>query len=331
MTRSLVHAASLTPEALREQASTVPHDPVHWPTLSRLGLEVLVRRDDLVHDALPGNKFYKLHHNLRQAHGEGYTQIVSFGGAHSNHLHALAAAGHHYGFVTHGLVRGDRPKQLSPTLQDVKALGMILHFVPRSLYREGAEVTLAQLRKRYGAMYSVPEGGANALGCLGAQEIARALESKLQGAYDAVCVACGTGSTLAGIASALPADKAALGFSVLKGEGSLGAQVARQTESTNWRLISGFHGGGYGRKLKANLRQFWHRFEGDSGLMLDPVYTLKMFWGMEQLALRGYWRKGSRLVAIHTGGLQGRRGFLHQAPVMAPGQGRQIITNTSVA
>lgn len=319
MASSLAHAASLTAEALRQQASAVPHDPVRWPIMSRLGLEVLVRRDDLVHDALPGNKFYKLHYNLRQAHQEGYTHVVSFGGTHSNHLHALAAAGRHYGFVTHGLVRGERPRQLSPTLQDVEALGMTVHFVPRSLYRAGAEETLTQLRKRYGAVYVVPEGGANALGCLGAQEIARALERRLQGAYDSVCVACGTGSTLAGIASALPAGKIALGFSVLKGEGSLGAQVARHTEAANWRLISGFHGGGYGRRLKANLHQFWHRFERDSGLMLDPVYTLKMFWGVEQLALRGYWPRGSRLVAIHTGGLQGRRGFPDQMPVAAPG------------
>ena len=319
MTNLLGRADSLTMKALREQASAVPHDPVHWPKLSRLGLEVLVRRDDLVHDALPGNKFYKLHHNLRQAHQEGYTQVVSFGGAHSNHLHALAAAGRHYGFVTHGLVRGERPKQLSPTLQDVETWGMNLHFVPRSLYREGAEVTLAQLRKRYGAMYAVPEGGANALGCLGAEEMARALEQQLQGAYDTVCVACGTGSTLAGIASVLPAGKIALGFSVLKGEGSLGAQVSRHTKAANWRLISGFHGGGYGRRLKTNLHKFWHRFERDSGFMLDPVYTLKMFWGMEQLALRGYWSRGSRLVAIHTGGLQGRRGFLDQAPVATLG------------
>lgn len=307
----------LTTETLRQYARAVPHDPVCWPLMSRLGLEVLVRRDDLVHPALPGNKFYKLHHNLHHAHQEGYTRVVSFGGAHSNHLHALAAAGHLYGFATHGLVRGERPRQLSPTLQDVQALGMTLHFVPRSLYREGAEAVLAQLRNQYGAVHVVPEGGANALGSLGAQEIARALEEQLQSAYDAVCVACGTGATLAGIASALPEDKIALGFSVLKGEGGLGAQVASYTDAGNWRLISGFHGGGYGRRLKPNLHQFWHRFEGDSGLMLDPVYTLKMFWGIEQLALRGYWPRGSRLVVIHTGGIQGRRGFHKQAPAMA--------------
>lgn len=325
MTRSPGEAVPLTVEALRRRALTVPHEPVHWPALSRLGLEVSVRRDDLVHDALPGNKFYKLHHNLLQAQQEGYTQVVSFGGAHSNHLHALAAAGRLYGFVTHGVVRGERPSQLSPTLLDLEGLGMALHFVPRSLYRDSAEATLRQLRKHYGAMYAVPEGGANALGCFGAQEIARAIEHKMQGAYDAVCVACGTGSTLAGIASALPAGKIALGFSVLKGEGNLGAWVAHHSKASNWpkasnwRLISGFHGGGYGRRLKPNLHQFWHRFERDSGLMLDPVYTLKMFWGVEQLALRGYWPRGSRLVAIHTGGLQGRRGFLDQAPAAAPG------------
>src|SRR5690625_7746489 len=99
--------------------------------MSRLGLEVLVRRDDLVHPALPGYKFYKLNHNLHRAHQEGYTRVVSFGGAHSNHLHALAAAGHLYGFATHGLERGERPRKLSPTVEDEQALGMTLDFVHR--------------------------------------------------------------------------------------------------------------------------------------------------------------------------------------------------------
>ncbi|MDQ2078014.1 1-aminocyclopropane-1-carboxylate deaminase/D-cysteine desulfhydrase [Marinimicrobium sp. ABcell2] len=309
--------ASLELAELRQRALAVPHDPVHWPIMSRLGIEVLVRRDDLVHEAMPGNKFYKLFHNLSAARRGGYTQLVSFGGAYSNHLHALAAAGRTYGFTTHGLVRGERPKSLSPTLQDAESFGMNLHFIPRQQYRQ-SESVLEPLQDRYSALFAIPEGGANDLGCQGTREMGRALDETLQGAYDTVCLPSGTGSTLAGVASGLPSGKIALGFSVLKGEGSLGAEVRRSSDSSNWRLISGFHGGGYGRKLKPNLQNFWHRFEHDSGLLADPVYTLKMFWGIEQLALRGYWPRGSRLVAIHTGGLQGRRGFLDQAPVWAP-------------
>jgi 1-aminocyclopropane-1-carboxylate deaminase len=307
-------AAPLTLGELRQRALAVPHESVHWPVMSRLGIEVLVRRDDLVHEAMPGNKFYKLFHNLSSARQGGYTHVVSFGGAYSNHLHALAAAGHTYGFTTHGLVRGERPERLSPTLRDAEALGMVLHFIPRQRYRNGAAAELEQLRNRYGSIYMIPEGGANDLGCRGTREIARALHESLCGAYQAVCLPCGTGNTLAGVASGLPAEKIALGFSVLKGEGNLGADVARIGKVTNWRLISGFHGGGYGRRLQAGLQEFWHRFEEESALLVDPVYTLKMFWGMEQLALQGYWPRGSCLVAIHTGGLQGRRGFLDQAP-----------------
>lgn len=307
---------------LRQAALAVPIEPLHWPAMAARGIDVLVRREDLVHPELSGNKFYKLFYNLRAARAGGYRRLLSWGGAYSNHLHALAAAGQQFGFETIGIVRGERPAGLSPTLADAEARGMRLHFVPRSVYGNETETQMNELRECFGDFYPLPEGGANRLGSLGAQVMGWALEHQLRGAYHGVCLACGTGSTLAGVTSALPAEKTVVGFSVLKGVGDLGANIAQAARAVNpegqaggsWRLISGFHGGGYGRKLPEPLKNFWHRFEADTGLLLDPVYTLKMFWGMAQLARLGYWPRKTRLVAIHTGGLQGRRGFVRQAP-----------------
>jgi 1-aminocyclopropane-1-carboxylate deaminase len=149
------------------------------------------------------------------------------------------------------------------------------------------------------------------------QLLGRALEQQLKGDYTAVCMACGTGTSLAGLAAGIGDTKLALGFSVLKGEGGLGdsisttyRQICDSGVDANWRLITGFHAGGYGKKHPEYLTQFWQDFERRSGIPLDPVYTLKLFWGIDSLARQGYWPRGSRIVAIHSGGLQGRRGFV---------------------
>ncbi len=311
-----------TEEELVRRAMTVAVDALAWPRLQRLGIDLRVRRDDQLDRELSGNKFYKLFFNLAAAHEAGMRQIASFGGAYSNHLHALAAAGRRYGFSTLGLVRGERPAQLSPTLADAEAWGMRLVFLSRSQYRQGAdEALMCQLREVYGDFYLVPEGGANLAGARGLLAVGRALEQQLQGEYDQVCLPCGTGTSLAGLAAGLPPGKLAVGISVLKGEGGLCADVAARYrelqslpgaaghEAANWRLISGYHGGGYARRLPPALGRFWREFEAETGLLVDPVYTLKLFWAVAQLAEQGYWRRGTRLVVVHTGGLQGRRGF----------------------
>lgn len=282
------------------------------------GIEVLVRRDDLIDPELSGNKFYKLFFNLRVAREQGFTRLLSFGGAYSNHLHALAAAGNRYGFSTLGVVRGERPAQLSPTLSDAEAWGMQLVFISRADYRDKSEPELlAELQSRYGGFYLIPEGGANLAGARGMQLLGQALEQQMKGDYTAVCMACGTGTSLAGLAAGIDSAKFGLGFSVLKGEGELGnsisttyRQLCDSGVAANWRLITGFHAGGYGKKHPEYLTQFWQDFERSSGISLDPVYTLKLFWGIHSLAQQGYWPRGSRIVAIHSGGLQGRRGFI---------------------
>lgn len=299
-------------------ACTVPVQRVEHKVFTDAGIDVVVRRDDLIDPQLSGNKFYKLFFNLRAAREQGFTRLLSFGGAYSNHLHALAAAGHRYGFNTLGVVRGERPAQLSPTLGDAEAWGMQLVFISRADYQYKSEPELlAELQSRYGGFYLIPEGGANLAGARGMQLLGHALEQQLKGDYTAVCMACGTGTSVAGLAAGIDSTKLALGFSVLKGEGGLGdvisttyRQLCASDTTANWRLISGFHAGGYGKKHPEYLTQFWQSFERTSGIPLDPVYTLKLFWGIDSLARQGYWPPGSRIVAIHSGGLQGRRGFV---------------------
>ncbi|PUA30810.1 MAG: hypothetical protein B0W54_02660 [Cellvibrio sp. 79] len=300
-------------------------------TLAKYGVELLVRRDDLIDAGLSGNKAYKLFYNLRAARDAGHSRLLSFGGAYSNHLHALAMAGVRYGFSTLGVIRGERPQHLSPTLKDAEQAGMQLIFISREEYQHKAFTRLLEeWNSQFGDFYLIPEGGAGLLGARGMTLTGRALEAQLKGDYTAVCVACGTGTSLAGLAVGLTAagrnDKPALGFSVLKGDGDLGTGIAetyrqlcaknnelgddRWQNAANWRLISGFHAGGYGKKHPSHLFDFWRTFEQETGIPLDPMYTLKMMWGIHCLARQGYWSRGARIVAIHSGGLQGRRGFV---------------------
>lgn len=311
-------------DELHQRALQVPIQKISWNAVNRYQLDLLVRRDDLIDSSQSGNKFYKLFYNLDAAKKSGFTQVLSFGGAFSNHLYALAAAGRERGLTTIGVVRGERPACLSPTLRDAEAWGMKLHFVSRDTYRLKSDARfLADLRQIFGDFYAIPEGGANEAGVRGSAVIGHAIDQQLNGHYSCVCAPCGTGNTLAGIAAGLPESKTAIGFSVLKGAGDLGVTIAKNRQSYldslpddvdqgsggSWRLISGYHGGGYGKKLPSYLDQFWRSFENETGLLLDPVYSLKMFWGISQLAAQHYWSPGSRIVAVHTGGLQGRRGF----------------------
>jgi 1-aminocyclopropane-1-carboxylate deaminase len=325
-----------------QRALQVPMQTLSWDFARRKGVEVIVRRDDLMDSHVSGNKFYKLYYNLQQAKAHGFQQLLSFGGAYSNHIYALAAAGNKFGFKTIGIIRGERPKHLSPTLQDAEQWGMQLHFVSRAEYKDfSRQASLEvrpedqELKRKYGDFYSIPEGGANSLGLQGATVIGWAIEQHYKSDYTAVCLACGTGNTLAGVAAGIAAGIAAphtmksgllelkmdvvraskvIGFSVLKGEGNLGQRIVVEQQmlglsSHNWRLISGFHAGGYGKKLPAELQEFNTAFERETMLQLDPVYTLKMCWGVAQLLAKNYWPRGSRLILVHTGGLQGRRGF----------------------
>lgn len=252
-----------------------------------------------------GNKAFKLEQNIRAAISEGAERILSFGGPWSNHIHALAAKGKELGIPTVGVIRGERPKNLSATLVDAMSCDMQLHFVSREDYRNASkEAFLITLRQRFGDFFLVPEGGSNELGVAGAKEIAGLFE---HGNYDRIFLPVGSGGTLAGLA--LGVDLEVVGISVLKGEGDLRDRVAEMTgDKSNWWIDHSGHYGGYG-KCSADLKRFILDFEQACGVTLDPVYTGKMIRRMLELMDLDASLNSERTLAVHTGGMQGRRGF----------------------
>ncbi|MFE9439260.1 1-aminocyclopropane-1-carboxylate deaminase/D-cysteine desulfhydrase [Streptomyces sp. NPDC006602] len=270
---------------------------------TRRGVRLLLKRDDLIHPELVGNKWRKLAPNLTAAAGR---TVVTFGGAYSNHLRATAAAGRLLGLPTIGIVRGqelaDRP--LNPSLARCVADGMRLRFVDRTTYRRKDEAEiLAELLRAAGAegAYVVPEGGSNALAVRGC----RALGEELRGRADVIALACGTGGTLAGLAAGLAPGQRALGIPVLKG-GFLSADIARIQEQAfgerrgDWALEDRFHFGGYGRTT-ADLDAFAEDFEGRHGVAVERLYVAKLLYGLVALVEERAFEEGDAVVAVVTG------------------------------
>ncbi|MFJ4843996.1 MULTISPECIES: 1-aminocyclopropane-1-carboxylate deaminase/D-cysteine desulfhydrase [unclassified Streptomyces] len=273
--------------------------------LTGRGLRMLVKRDDLIHPEVPGNKWRKLHLNLRAAADQGHQVLLTFGGAYSNHLRATAAAGRLLGLATVGVVRGEElvRRPLNPSLARAAADGMRLHFLDRATYRRKDEPeVLAGLLERFGPAYVVPEGGSNALAAQGCV----ALGEELRGAADVVGVACGTGGTLAGLAAGLGPEQRAIGFPVLKGGGFLREDIGRLQEAAfggrrgDWHLEERFHHGGYARRTPA-LDAFAEDFGARHGFVPDPVYVAKMLHGLFSLAAEGAFAEGTVLAAVVTG------------------------------
>ncbi|MPY63896.1 1-aminocyclopropane-1-carboxylate deaminase/D-cysteine desulfhydrase [Streptomyces spongiae] len=269
----------------------------------RRGVRLMVKRDDLIHPELVGNKWRKLAPNLRAAAGR---QVVTFGGAYSNHLRATAAAGRLLGLPTIGVVRGeelaDRP--LNPSLARCAADGMRLRFVARSTYRHKTDPeTLAAILRTADAedAYVVPEGGSNSLAVRGCQE----LGEELRGRADVVALACGTGGTLAGLSAGLAPGQRALGVPVLRG-GFLTAEVHALQQRAfggprgDWSLDDRFHFGGYARTTP-ELDAFAEEFEQRHGLPVERLYVAKMLYGLVTLAEEGAFPRGATLAAVITG------------------------------
>ena len=283
------------------------------PAAQRRGVRLLLLRDDLTHPELPGNKWRKLKYNLLAARAKGHDTILTFGGAYSNHLAAVAAAGRLHGFRTVGVVRGEAHHPLNPTLTQATADGMELRYLDRTAYRQKQDFTfLASLLREVGPAYIVPEGGSNTLALPGCAELVVELEA--QTAFDTLCVACGTGGTLAGLLTGLGGRKQAVGFAALKGGSFLQEEVAALTRAatgatyTNWSLQTDYHFGGYA-SFSAELMAFIRAFQQRHGVLLDPLYTGKLLFGVLDLVEQDYFASGSTVVAVHTGGLQGWQGF----------------------
>ena len=275
------------------------------------GISIHLKREDLLHPEISGNKFRKLKYNIAAATFQKRQILLTFGGAYSNHIAATAAAGKLSGLKTIGVIRGDELGQdLKKTLQENATLkfasdcGMHLHFVSRSEYRQKtSEAFIEILRKKFGEFYLVPEGGTNELAVKGCEEILTSEDAE----FDVICCAVGTGGTISGLINASAENQQILGFPALKGD-FLKPEIECFSKKSNWELITNYHFGGYA-KVDRELITFMNNFRSNYGVLLDPVYTGKMMYGIFELARKGYFLKNTRILAIHTGGLQGIPGM----------------------
>ena len=288
-----------------------PLQEIKDPLFVQKEIRLFMKREDLIHPIVSGNKWRKLKYNLLKAKEEGRGTLLSFGGAYSNHIHALALVAKEEGMKVVGVIRGEEHSILNDTLSFAKSCGMLLHFVSREEYKKKTEEEfLLQLEKRFGSFFLIPEGGCNEEGVLGCAEICGELEIE----YDFICTACGTGTTMAGIISSLPENKKAIGFSALKGGDFLYDEINQllvgqeNKKTNNWRIETSYHFGGYG-KWNQELLDFMATFKKNHGISLDQVYTGKMMYGLFDLIEKNYFAKGSTVVALHTGGLQGLGGL----------------------
>lgn len=279
-----------------------------WPELQRYQLSV--KRDDLIHPVVSGNKWRKLKYALQQATSNNVKHIVSFGGGYSNHLHALGYCCQKLGIRLSAIIRGDYSQNLSPMLQDLLNWDADIQYVDRATYQQRAEPKyLATLTTKYPHAVLIPEGGSQQQALKGVAEIIQELTHQ----YDYILAPVASGGTLAGLIDGLTQTKSAtkiLGVAVLKGQGYLEQLVesllSQQHHKADWTITHDYHCGGYA-KSNNELSQFCAEFEQQTQIPVEPVYSGKLFYALQQLTLNGYFPNGSRVLALHTGGLQGGR------------------------
>lgn len=284
--------------------TTTPVQEIHHSLLKDVQIQLLIKREDLNHPLVSGNKWWKLKYNFEKAERFQHQTILTFGGAFSNHIYATAAAAHELNFKSIGIIRGEETTPLNPTLTFASKMNMKLHYVDRETYRTKNDPEFIEhLQKKFGGFYLIPEGGSNALAVKGIQELAQQLNVD----FDYLCCPVGTGGTLAGLISGLPDQKQIVGFSSLKGGDFLKQDIEHfvGTDKSNWKIETNYHFGGYGKQTP-DLLNFIRNFESQHHILLDQVYTGKMLFGIFDLIRKKYFKSGSTILAIHTGGLQGR-------------------------
>ncbi len=276
-------------------------------TFTNQDLKLSILREDLIHPEISGNKFRKLKYNLLEAKKLGFNQLLTFGGAFSNHIAATAAAGKLHGFKTIGLIRGEELKDkidTNSTHRFAKNCGMELHFISREAYREkNNSLFIEDLKNKFPSTYVVPEGGTNDLAINGCKEI---LFDQCD-EFNFIASAIGTGGTIAGLIEASKPHQHLLGFPSLKGD-FLQKEVENLTKKRNFTIFNEYHFGGYG-KVNEELINFVNYFKKTTQIQLDPIYTGKMVFGVLQLIKNHYFSDSSKILMIHTGGLQGIEGM----------------------
>ena len=285
---------------------------VKFSEIQHKNISVFIKREDEIHPFISGNKYRKLKYNLQEAIHTNKRKLVTFGGAYSNHIAAAAYAGYEYNFETIGVIRGDELAtnleevlQTNPTLKFAHEHGMKFHFVSREAYRnKNSEVFLKQLKSKFGDFYLVPEGGTNHFAVKGCEEILTSEDAQ----YHVVCSAVGTGGTISGVINSLNEHQTAIGFSALKGDFLVNEIKKYVRNSKNWSLNTNYHFGGYA-KISEELITFINQFKLETNIPLDPVYTGKMMFGIVHLIKNDFFKEGTKILAIHTGGLQGIEGM----------------------
>jgi 1-aminocyclopropane-1-carboxylate deaminase len=270
-------------------------------------VELYIKREDKIHPLVSGNKYRKLKYNLLEAEKLGQKTLLTFGGAYSNHIAATASSGQNSGFNTIGVIRGEElfnQIESNPTLRFAKQCGMQFKFVSRDQYKlKTTDAFLEKLKEEFGDFYIIPEGGTNELAIKGCEEILTD-EDKT---FDYLCCCVGTGGTISGLINCSKPSQQVLGFPALKGD-FLKQDISKFAIKTNWKLITDYHFGGYA-KINIELISFINEFKKNYQIPLDPVYTGKMMFGIFDLIEKNHFPKGSKILAIHTGGLQGIEGM----------------------
>ncbi len=289
----------------------IPNQQIILPILEDKGVELFIKREDLIHPYVSGNKYRKLKHNLIEAKRQKAKAILTFGGAYSNHIAATAAAGKINGFETIGVIRGDElAKDIDNVLEYNKTLklayesGMKFKFISREDYRnKNQESFLNKLQDEFNEFYLVPEGGSNKLAVKGCEEILTNEDEK----FNYICSAVGTGGTIAGLINSVNDNQKVIGFPALKGS-FLESEIDKfSNRNDNWSLEKEYHFGGYG-KFDERLISFINYFKENTTVPLDPIYTGKMVYGIIDMISNNKFQRGSKILAIHTGGLQGVEG-----------------------
>ena len=277
---------------------------ISHPLFLEKKIQLSIKRLDLIHPYISGNKFYKLKYNILEALKQNTKTILTFGGAYSNHISATAFAAQQEGFKSIGIIRGEETFPLNHTLTFSKECGMELYYISRKEYRKKhTESFIKSLQKKLGRFYQIPEGGTNKFAIQGTSEI---LDQKDTQNY--ICTSIGTGGTISGIINSSSDNQKVLGFPAIKGCEYLEMDIKKWSNKQNWKLITDYHFGGYA-KISEELILFVKDFYYKQSIPLDAIYTGKMLFGIIDLIKKDFFPKGSSVLAIHTGGLQGNQGI----------------------
>jgi 1-aminocyclopropane-1-carboxylate deaminase len=285
---------------------------IHFSEIADKNVSLFIKREDELHPFISGNKYRKLTYNLEEALKQKQKTLLTFGGAYSNHIAAVAAAGFEHNFKTIGIIRGDELANnldevltTNPTLKFASDHKMQFKFVSRSEYRNKAsEDFISILKQQFGDFYLVPEGGTNKFAVKGCEEILTEADAK----FDVICSAVGTGGTISGIINSTKKNQKVIGFPALKGDFLQNEINKYVLKNNNWSLNTNYHFGGYA-KISEELIYFINKFKKETGIPLDPVYTGKLLFGIVDLVKNTNFKSGTKIMAIHTGGLQGIEGM----------------------